>query len=266
MSKPIPDDLPLHPAAVGQLHMLKPSDETPLFRAIGQEMSASLEQLLTLADSGYDISAALKDLAQCATEVDTSASEIQQLGAQLDVARDTYTRESKDCTPASVDTWNSYCSGELSTPSLATIMASASASEGQPSGGRNSSALGPEGKLLRILPLLWADPRAVIPDEDADSDDVVIDGGHIELTCPITCKMYGKPMISSSCQHVFDYDGIREYIGDNGSRSCPQAGCSKTLTMRDFAPDPVMALRCRLATIQEHQASAGTASQQLDVL
>mgnify|MGYP003362338753 CR=1 FL=1 len=260
MAKPIPDDLPLHPTAVGNLHTLKTGDEAPLFAQMGKELSESLEQLLELADGGYDISDAVKSLSECAGEADACATQMQELEGRLGAARNAYAQESKQCSPVSVDTWVPYTQGELVTPSLGTLMASASAG---PATSRKS-LLGPDAKMLRVLPLLWADPRAVIPDENADSDDIMIDGGHIDLTCPITCKMYVKPMISRKCQHVFDYDGIREYIGSSGGRDCPQAGCVSTLTMRDFAPDPVMALRCRLATIQGRQESG--ASQQLEVL
>lgn len=123
-------------------------------------------------------------------------------------------------------------------------------------------------KILKVLPYIWNDPTCVIPDlqNPADEDDLQIEGGKIELTCPITCKPYEAPLISRKCNHVFDRDGIQNYLQGYTTRDCPQAACSQVVSMRDFVRDPIMELRCKIAKMKESQEQDKRSSQAIDVL
>ena len=46
----------------------------------------------------------------------------------------------------------------------------------------------------------------------ANDDDLVVDKVQKSLNCPLTKKLYDKPVTSKKCNHSFSYEAIREHI------------------------------------------------------
>ena len=128
--------------------------------------------------------------------------------------------------------------------------------------------------LFKILPQIWNNPTAVIKDDkqnddNDEEDEIQIEGGTIELICPITYKPFEIPMISKKCGHTFDKQGIITYLGGPSSRAskdCPQTGCSKSVSLKDFEIDEVMKLRCKIAKSLKRKQKANSESDSIDVI
>ena len=46
----------------------------------------------------------------------------------------------------------------------------------------------------------------------ANDDDLVVDKVQKSLNCPLTKKLYDKPVTSKKCNHSFSYEAIQEHI------------------------------------------------------
>lgn len=77
-------------------------------------------------------------------------------------------------------------------------------------------------------------------DTDGDNDDdLEVDGGKVDLTCPISRQLFVKPYKNKSCKHTYDLDSLKEYL--NSSRQCPECGGSLALNLVE--PDTIMQTR-----------------------
>ncbi|CAB4252764.1 similar to Saccharomyces cerevisiae YEL019C MMS21 SUMO ligase involved in chromosomal organization and DNA repair [Maudiozyma barnettii] len=267
MSKLIPDQLPLNNNALKDLQRIRATEQSRLFTECGQELRNTMDQCLESVQELKELAPLLESLAECAAALEKQETEYSTMALNLEIAKKQYTTESEKCKEVTLETWDEYVDKTLEAPDFLDVL-KMERSEEIKSQTRHlpTSRISDTNKILRILPQIWENPRCVLPDDNDDEDDLMIDGGIIELTCPITCRMYEKPLISKKCSHVFDETGLKSYFSKENHRDCPQTGCSKQLTFRDFIPDPVMALRCQIAKIQETKHLDVGEQESLDVL
>ncbi|GMG40302.1 unnamed protein product [Ambrosiozyma monospora] len=68
-----------------------------------------------------------------------------------------------------------------------------------------------------------------------EEDDLEIEGGKINLNCPISGQPMVDPYINLKCKHVYDKTHIKEYL--RGLRECPICGIQ--MQFSDLRPDPL---------------------------
>ncbi|KAH8666720.1 zinc-finger of the MIZ type in Nse subunit-domain-containing protein [Xylariales sp. PMI_506] len=84
--------------------------------------------------------------------------------------------------------------------------------------------------------------------EDED-DDLVVENEIVDLRCPLTLVTMSEPFTSSKCKHTFEKAAITEYLRSKPGRkaTCPQTGCNKEVSLKDFALDEVFLRRIKRA-------------------
>ncbi|KOG99932.1 SUMO ligase MMS21 [Saccharomyces eubayanus] len=261
---PIPKSVPLHQQAGKYFHTLHTQDLSNLYQQCYKQFDETINQLVdSPSPSTSNIDKPIADLTNIYKLLSTHESESNSFHNDIQDLKNTFKTQSDSCPQIDLSTWDKYRTGEITAPQLSELYLNMSRSE--PSAAVDSTATL---KILKVLPYIWNDPTCVIPDlqNPADEDDLQIEGGKIELTCPITCKAYETPLISKKCNHVFDKDGIQNYLQGYTTRDCPQAACSQVVSMRDFVRDPIMELRCRIAKIKDSQEQDKRNNQAIDVL
>lgn len=263
MGKPVPDHLPMNANAIMDFHKLQTTDISALFSACETELKESMDQYLECAADINELTPLMEELSNSVEDLNKQEGLSENLKRNVTASKAEFVNESKKCSDVTLETWDQYRENELVAPNLEQIFNKFMAN--QPDRQTNTaSRVSDINKILRVLPFIWEDPTCILPDDNEVNDDLMIDGGKIDLTCPITLKPYVKPLISKKCQHVFEYEGIKNYIGTEKQKSCPQAGCNRMLTIKDFSPDPIMALRCQIAKLKAAQQQSKEA--ELDIL
>lgn len=247
-----PTSLPIHPRVRQTLHELRVEDISASYGDTRRQLYETLQSLLADPDDAIEdqMNALISNYRQLRS-LQTSSN---TLTTRLEKAKDAYRQASEQCAPVDPLTWYQYSSGELAGPtSLSTFFQNEQATS------QEAPQVSRDDLLLSALQYVWADPTAIIPDEQNDEDDLCINGGKIELHCPITFSRFKNPMISKKCNHVFDLVGIESYLGGLPTRDCPQSGCSQKLKISDFQPDELMKLRCRIAEVKKRFLKSETA-------
>ncbi|CCD25829.2 SUMO ligase MMS21 NDAI_0G00530 [Naumovozyma dairenensis CBS 421] len=261
-SSTIPECLPLHPGASTYFHGLHTSDTTKYVDLCDKQFNETLDQIINSAAPNTE--ELIKSLTKTYAALNTERLTAKRLAGKLNTVKQEYKMKSDQCEQISLSNWDLYRTGEMTAPNLLKLYDDAKDSR------INNTQTAEDGGvttayLLKIFPYIWENPTCVLPDltksgnakktRAADDDEIHIEGGNIELICPITCKPYERPLISKKCGHVFDHEGIVNYLRGHGSRDCPQGGCGKVVSMRDFVPDKIMSLRCKIDKIQKIKAN-----------
>lgn len=261
---PIPKSVPLHPKSGKYFHNLHARDLSNIYQQCYKQIDETINQLVdSTSPSSIGIEEQVSDITSTYKLLSTYESESNSFDEHIKDLKKNFKQSSDACPQIDLSTWDKYRTGELTAPKLSELYLNMPTPE-PATMVNNTDTL----KILKVLPYIWNDPTCVIPDlqNPADEDDLQIEGGKIELTCPITCKPYEAPLISRKCNHVFDRDGIQNYLQGYTTRDCPQAACSQVVSMRDFVRDPIMELRCKIAKMKESQEQDKRSSQAIDVL
>lgn len=261
---PIPKSVPLHPKSGKYFHNLHARDLSNIYQQCYKQIDETINQLVdSTSPSTIGIEEQVADITSTYKLLSTYESESNSFDEHIKDLKKNFKQSSDACPQIDLSTWDKYRTGELTAPKLSELYLNMPTPE-PATMVNNTDTL----KILKVLPYIWNDPTCVIPDlqNPADEDDLQIEGGKIELTCPITCKPYEAPLISRKCNHVFDRDGIQNYLQGYTTRDCPQAACSQVVSMRDFVRDPIMELRCKIAKMKESQEQDKRSSQAIDVL
>ncbi len=261
---PIPKSVPLHPKSGKYFHNLHARDLSNIYQQCYKQIDETINQLVdSTSPSTIGIEEQVADITSIYKLLSTYESESNSFDEHIKDLKKNFKQSSDACPQIDLSTWDKYRTGELTAPKLSELYLNMPTPE-PATMVNNTDTL----KILKVLPYIWNDPTCVIPDlqNPADEDDLQIEGGKIELTCPITCKPYEAPLISRKCNHVFDRDGIQNYLQGYTTRDCPQAACSQVVSMRDFVRDPIMELRCKIAKMKESQEQDKRSSQAIDVL
>ncbi|CAI4402494.1 AKH_1a_G0013990.mRNA.1.CDS.1 [Saccharomyces cerevisiae] len=261
---PIPKSVPLHPKSGKYFHNLHARDLSNIYQQCYKQIDETINQLVdSTSPSTIGIEEQVADITSIYKLLSTYESESNSFDEHIKYLKKNFKQSSDACPQIDLSTWDKYRTGELTAPKLSELYLNMPTPE-PATMVNNTDTL----KILKVLPYIWNDPTCVIPDlqNPADEDDLQIEGGKIELTCPITCKPYEAPLISRKCNHVFDRDGIQNYLQGYTTRDCPQAACSQVVSMRDFVRDPIMELRCKIAKMKESQEQDKRSSQAIDVL
>ena len=260
----IPKSVPLHPKSGKYFHNLHARDLSNIYQQCYKQIDETINQLVdSTSPSTIGIEEQVADITSIYKLLSTYESESNSFDEHIKDLKKNFKQSSDACPQIDLSTWDKYRTGELTAPKLSELYLNMPTPE-PATMVNNTDTL----KILKVLPYIWNDPTCVIPDlqNPADEDDLQIEGGKIELTCPITCKPYEAPLISRKCNHVFDRDGIQNYLQGYTTRDCPQAACSQVVSMRDFVRDPIMELRCKIAKMKESQEQDKRSSQAIDVL
>ncbi|CAR30605.1 SUMO ligase MMS21 [Lachancea thermotolerans CBS 6340] len=246
----VPESVPLHHTALQVFHDWRPSDISAILNETRSQFSQLLDQLSEVNATSPDV---VDTLTQTFREFRHLEAQQNSLQNNIDLAKSKYRSQCEELPPVTWETWDAYREGELRAPHLLHVFEETERdSESQPPPANSADELS---RLYRALPHIAADPQCILPDEAAD-DDVQIAGGQIELACPITCKPFQRPMISRKCGHVFDHAGIEQYLSAQSTRDCPQGACGQKVSMRDFVPDRLMELRCKITRAREGSRKA----------
>lgn len=116
-------------------------------------------------------------------------------------------------------------------------------------GGSGDALLDKEAIALQQHAFVVQHPQAPLPNHlsgsannaNEDEDEIEVEGGKIELVCPIARQQYQNPIISKKCRHTFSKASLVQYLRSN--RTCPISGCGAYLELRDFEKDTLMDLR-----------------------
>ncbi|KAI1088272.1 zinc-finger of the MIZ type in Nse subunit-domain-containing protein [Rostrohypoxylon terebratum] len=86
----------------------------------------------------------------------------------------------------------------------------------------------------------WFGQNGGEEDEDED-EELVIAGEQLDIHCPLSMAVMQDPYTSSVCKHTFEKNSITQFLMNQPGRRarCPQTGCNKVVTIKDFQPDPV---------------------------
>lgn len=245
----LPEALPIHKDQRDNFHDLRECYISSELSTIEKQYEKTINQLTTYIDLLEE-----DQILQCVNKLtesykDTLAQKEQadQLDNQLESLKQDYLRISDHSPATDIDSFREYTNGTVSIDSFQKYFTEGIVDQ-KPTIPRNNVRRKPNTyeKLLKALPYIIRDPTCVIPDEDQEEDDIQIEGGKIELNCPITCKPFENPMISKACNHVFDKVGIQMYFDTPDKKKCPQGACGHELTARDFIPDNIMMLRCKI--------------------
>ena len=237
---PIPKSVPLHPKSGKYFHNLHARDLSNIYQQCYKQIDETINQLVdSTSPSTIGIEEQVADITSTYKLLSTYESESNSFDEHIKDLKKNFKQSSDACPQIDLSTWDKYRTGELTAPKLSELYLNMPTPE-PATMVNNTDTL----KILKVLPYIWNDPTCVIPDlqNPAGEDDLQIEGGKIELTCPITCKPYEAPLISRKCNHVFDRDGIQNYLQGYTTRDCPQAACSQVVSMRDFVRDPIMAV------------------------
>lgn len=262
---------PIHKDQKDNFHDLKGYDITIDLDSIEKQFDKTLKQLVDYIDMLGDESTLVQSvvaLNESYQELMAQQQAARQTDEELEAIKREYMEMSNNAAPVTIDTIKDYLDHKLEIPSLHQFYEEKH-KETKPvittAGSGSSGGYGAPlttARLLRILPYIIDDPTCVIPDDNADEDDIQIEGGKIELSCPITYKPYHNPMISKKCGHVFDKEGIQIYFNTPEKKKCPQGACGHELTANDFKPDQLMLLRCKINNMKR----PSTNSDNLDIL
>lgn len=75
-----------------------------------------------------------------------------------------------------------------------------------------------------------------------DEDELQMVGADINMTCPITMRMYQAtggmaPLKSMKCGHTYSKDGVAMLFRKSTTAKCPVQGCGETITRNGLSPD-----------------------------
>ncbi|KAJ8104631.1 hypothetical protein ONZ43_g7758 [Nemania bipapillata] len=92
-------------------------------------------------------------------------------------------------------------------------------------------------------------------DDDEDQDELVIAEEHISIYCPLSMVIMEEPYTSTVCKHTFNKPAIVQFLRSQpGHRAkCPQTGCNKEFSIKDFHDDPVMLRKVRRAQAEKER-------------
>ncbi|SCV04995.1 LANO_0G16182g1_1 [Lachancea nothofagi CBS 11611] len=245
----IPESVPLHRSTVQELHSWRTRDISAIFNETRSQFSNTLNQL---AETDLKDASSLSSLAQVYKDFQNLESQQKVLQGNITDAKTRYRTQSDELPPVTWENWDAYREGRLQAPKLSNVFADV---EREKKGNARAMPNDSLSRLFKALPHILADPQCILPDERTD-DDLQIEGGRIELTCPITCMPFKKPMISRKCGHVFDFDGIEQHLAGQPTKDCPQSGCGQKVAMKDLIRDEVMELRCKVAATKSTSAKA----------
>lgn len=282
----LPKSLPIHPSASRFLHDVSPRDYTKYYTQIQVHLESAWKRL---------IDSSLEDNDECPIEVMSKLAhandEMNELNEQsllkskiLAKSKDKYRFDSNKSHPVqSLLDWQKYVEGNEESDwhipkpwpvHYEECKKEVISQNKKKSVDNNEYVVSEKEKLnvmAKVLPQIWNDPTAVIQDDSANDneDELKIEGGTIELICPITVKQFEHPMISMKCGHTFDQSGISNYFGSgqtHTAKDCPQTGCGKKLSMSDFKPDVIMQMRCKIADVLKRREQQNPPDDVLDVL
>ncbi|KAI1827240.1 hypothetical protein F4861DRAFT_398540 [Xylaria intraflava] len=79
-------------------------------------------------------------------------------------------------------------------------------------------------------------------EEEAEEEDLVIAQEHISIYCPLSMVIMDEPYTSTVCKHTFNKAAITLFLRSqpNQTAQCPQTGCGKDISIKDFYDDQVM--------------------------
>ncbi|CDH11552.1 related to E3 SUMO-protein ligase MMS21 [Zygosaccharomyces bailii ISA1307] len=224
---------PLH-LRCRQFHSLRVVDLNPVYQDAKKELIQTLWQIVDTANS-QELGDLIKSICESYDELQKCEVDSLRLESAVEQGKQRYKQISDTFPPLNLENWDQYARDRA--PSLRDYIHGVEEVAKPPQ-------ITEQDRLLRALPYIWQDPQCMLPDDEGTEEGVQIEGGRLELICPITCRPFQQPMVSKKCGHVFEKEGITNYFDGHSSRDCPQGACVQKLALRDFVPDDIMKLRC----------------------
>ncbi|KAI0535448.1 zinc-finger of the MIZ type in Nse subunit-domain-containing protein [Xylaria digitata] len=91
--------------------------------------------------------------------------------------------------------------------------------------------------------------------EDDEEADLVIAEEHISIYCPLSMVVMEEPYTSSVCKHTFNKPAIVQFLRSQPGHiaKCPQTGCNKEISIKDFYDDQVMLRKIKRAQAEKER-------------
>ncbi|KAI0811778.1 zinc-finger of the MIZ type in Nse subunit-domain-containing protein [Xylaria sp. FL0064] len=104
-------------------------------------------------------------------------------------------------------------------------------------------------------------------EEDDEEEDLVIAEEHISIYCPLSMVVMEEPYTSNVCKHTFNKPAIVAFLRAQPGRKakCPQTGCSKEITIKDFYDDQVMLRRIQRAQAEQERRGEEEDADEVDM-
>lgn len=237
--------VPLHIQSSRSFHTLSPTYFNHTTKQANQQFKDTLDFILEDPDLlGLENSEKLlSEFTDVYQEIQHTEAEMSAFNKIVNSNKKLYKEKSDACEEVTFNNWDNYMKDNLEAPSIMSIIENIDLSKVN---------VKHKNDIYNIISLLWNDPQCVLPSLNDDDNDLIIEGGKIELVCPITVKQYVNPMISKKCSHTFDEEGLKGYFTvEDRPKECPQDGCSQILSNSDFIPDPIMKLRIKLFELRK---------------
>ncbi|KAI2636689.1 zinc-finger of the MIZ type in Nse subunit-domain-containing protein [Xylaria nigripes] len=79
-------------------------------------------------------------------------------------------------------------------------------------------------------------------EEEEEEEDLVIAQERISIYCPLSMVVMDEPYTSNICKHTFNKSAIVMFLRSQPGQSakCPQTGCGKIISIKDFYDDQVI--------------------------
>ncbi|SCV03291.1 LAMI_0H06986g1_1 [Lachancea mirantina] len=237
----LPDTLPLHPQT--SLQRWRPVSHSSMFDIVQSEFYEVIKEIAML---GQPID--LRPLQNAYDELIRAQSRELRQATLIHDTKESYKNQNSEIEPLTLENWDDYRNGTLKAPKLANVY-----SETKQLLEQDPAAFMPPvndlKKLITALPFILQDPQSVIPDDNNTNDEIKVEGGQIELKCPISQDFFRQPLISRKCGHVVDAEPLRMHFERLRSAGrpveCPQ-GCQRTISESEFIPDKLMELRLHI--------------------
>ncbi|CDO92017.1 unnamed protein product [Kluyveromyces dobzhanskii CBS 2104] len=252
----LPDTLPVTSRRHDILNQITLPD---LSREISAAKTAIQEFITTLLSSSTtfptDRADEIKEVERAYRDLLRQEAKQKYLSSKLSDLKSEYRHQSSGTPRLDRDNWNSFSQNEHGLVNMGKRWVELQS---------DSVEIDRKDQWLRVfcaLPYIWSDPTRIIPydpfeseptqEEDDEEEDVKVDGGIIELTCPVSVKKFEKPMISLKCFHTIDNESLESLFRSERSIQCPVPGCNNSLTPRDFVTDRLMHIRVLISELRE---------------
>ncbi len=246
----LPDVLPITSKNIDYLNKITVPD---LSQEISNSKTSIQESTIALLSSTSTYpEEKVKQLEEMYKELLRLEEKQKFLSSKLIELKAEYKEQSADLPRLDLENWNHYLNNDYNLTNIRKKWIELQSEEVE---------INKKDQWLRVfyaLPYIWSDPSRVIPydplennNSTEEEEDIKVDGGVIDLNCPVSLKKFNLPMISLKCFHTFDDASLKELFRPSKTIECPTPGCGKVLTTKDFTEDKLMRIRVLISDLRK---------------
>lgn len=248
-----PSNLPVNRATASLVSRLDVQTNHGIIRDLEKELLGAAEEYLEFGVShGQELSTANGAVVDSLKELADLGDSTDRLIKAISTSKRVVRQRLSDEAELSYKTLGHYRSLEDPPTRLAEMLDAEFQSI--PSKGKSAGALDFQRRMFVVKNPLVPLPNELAEDSQETTDEVEVEGGTIELVCPLSRVEFVDPVKSSKCGHTFSRALITEYL--EGQDRCPIAGCEAVLKRSTLKPDALMDLRVKSFGLLKTQADS----------